>query len=113
MIWSFALFVPICACYCLIYFPNVWAETEKTPGQVRTSYGRKKTSQDKLEGYFMSSMGLGKNSPVILTLGKENYEALIDRHGQWVRWRVATKCPCATKGSPDIHCRICGGRGYT
>lgn len=57
--------------------------------------------------------GLGKNSPVVLTLGKENYEALIDRHGQWVRWRVATKCPCATKGSPDIHCRICGGRGFT
>lgn len=61
----------------------------------------------------MGTTGLGKNSPVILTLGKENYEALIDRHGQWVRWRVATKCPCATKGSPDIHCRICGGRGYT
>lgn len=56
--------------------------------------------------------GLGRNSPVVLSLGKENYEALIDRHGQWVRWRVSTKCPCAKKGSPDIHCDKCGGRGY-
>ena len=29
-----------------------------------------------------------------------------------MRWRVATKCPCATKGSPNIHCHICGGRGF-
>lgn len=57
--------------------------------------------------------GLGRNSPVQLSLGRENYEALIERHGQWVRWRTATKCPCATKGSPDIHCRKCGGRGFT
>lgn len=59
--------------------------------------------------------GLGRNSPVQLTLGKDNYEALIDRHGQWIRWRVAEKCSCV-KGitmQPDIHCKICGGRGYT
>ena len=59
--------------------------------------------------------GLGRNSPVVLSLGKDNYEALIERHGQWLRWRVAEKCSCV-KGStmqPDIHCRFCGGRGYT
>ena len=59
--------------------------------------------------------GLGRNSPIVLTLGKDNYEALIERHGQWLRWRVAEKCSCV-KGStmqPDIHCRFCGGRGYT
>ena len=59
--------------------------------------------------------GLGINSPVQLRLGKENYEALIIRHGQWVRWRVAKKCPCV-KGSsmqPDIHCNKCGGLGVT
>ena len=57
--------------------------------------------------------GLGKNSPVVLTLGRANYEALIDRHGQWIRWRQAKKCPCVSYPSmhPDIHCKLCGGRG--
>ena len=59
--------------------------------------------------------GLGKNSPVQLNLGKENYEALISRHGQWVRWRVASKCPCVRSDTqqPDIHCEKCGGTGIT
>lgn len=59
-------------------------------------------------------VGLGKNSAVVLSLGKENYEALITRHGQWVRWRVATKCSCVDKYtfSPNIHCTKCGGRGW-
>ena len=59
--------------------------------------------------------GLGRNSPVQLTLGKENYEALIERHGQWVRWRVASKCPCVKPSTqqPDIHCKKCGGLGIT
>ena len=59
--------------------------------------------------------GLSRNSPVQLELGKENYEALIERHGQWVRWRTAAKCPCAKGNSmqPDIHCRKCGGLGIT
>lgn len=57
--------------------------------------------------------GLGKNSPVILSLGKSNYEAMIDRHGQWVRWRRARKCPCLTESDqPHIHCGKCGGTGY-
>lgn len=57
--------------------------------------------------------GLSKNSPVQLELGRENYEALIERHGQWVRWRVASKCPCikANTQQPDIHCKKCGGLG--
>lgn len=59
--------------------------------------------------------GLGKDSPVQLELGKENYEALISRHGQWVRWRVASKCPCVKPNSqqPDINCPKCGGLGVT
>ena len=58
--------------------------------------------------------GLGKNSPLVLSLGKENYEALIDRHGQWVRWRVARKCPCvnALSMQPDLKCKKCNGLGY-
>lgn len=56
--------------------------------------------------------GLGKNSPITLSLGKESYEAMIERHGQYVRWRIAKKCPCATStGQPDIHCNMCGGAG--
>jgi len=57
--------------------------------------------------------GLGKNTPVVLAFGKENYEALIQRHGQWIRWRTATKCPCVLQetGEADIHCERCGGRG--
>lgn len=57
--------------------------------------------------------GLGKNSAVVLSLGRENYEALIERHGQRVRWRVAHKCPCSDtrNGQPDIHCPRCAGLG--
>lgn len=59
-------------------------------------------------------VGLGKNSPVVLSLGKDNYEALIQRHGQWLRWRTAKKCSCVSGAtlSPDIHCKACGGRGW-
>jgi hypothetical protein len=55
--------------------------------------------------------GLGKHSPIVLSLGKGNYEAMIERHGQWVRWRTAKKCPCITDNHPDIHCPKCGGIG--
>lgn len=60
-------------------------------------------------------VGLQRGSPVQLTLSKDNYVALIERHGQWIRWRVASKCSCVQNGSmqPDIHCKICAGRGYT
>ena len=59
--------------------------------------------------------GLGRNSPVQLSLGKDNYEALIERHGQWIRWRIAEKCSCVkgTTMQPDIHCPYCAGRGFT
>lgn len=58
--------------------------------------------------------GLGENSPVVLSLGRGNYEALIKRHGQWVRWRTSSMCPCVEKNTqqPDPHCEKCGGRGY-
>ena len=60
-------------------------------------------------------VGLNRNSPVRLQLSKDNYVALIERHGQWIRWRIASKCACVKYGSmqPDIRCKICGGRGYT
>jgi hypothetical protein len=57
--------------------------------------------------------GLGKNSPVVLSLGKSNFEALIERHGQFVRWRVSRKCACVNDMSnqPDVRCPKCGGSG--
>ena len=57
--------------------------------------------------------GLGFDSPVKLKLGKENYEALIERHGQYVRWRTSIKCACVTGdgNQPDIRCPTCGGTG--
>jgi len=57
--------------------------------------------------------GLGKNSPIVLTQSRSNFEALIGRHGQYVRWRTARKCPCIRADSvqPDIHCGKCGGSG--
>jgi hypothetical protein len=56
--------------------------------------------------------GLGKNSPVTLSQSRANFEALILRHGQYVRWRVAKKCTCVTtENNPDIHCEKCGGSG--
>ncbi|MDR0507763.1 MAG: hypothetical protein LBH32_13250 [Dysgonamonadaceae bacterium] len=37
---------------------------------------------------------------------------MIDRHGQYIRWLIAKKCPCATtENEPDIHCEKCGGSG--
>ena len=61
----------------------------------------------------MSGYGLGKNSPVILSQSRSNFEALIDRHGQYVRWRIARKCTCflGETEQPDNHCEKCGGSG--
>ncbi|MCQ2577549.1 MAG: hypothetical protein MJ176_03345 [Treponema sp.] len=63
----------------------------------------------------MGLQGLGENSPVQLSLSRENYEALIGRHGQFVRWRQAQKCTCIDKNTfaPNIRCSKCGGRGFT
>ncbi|MDR1505792.1 MAG: hypothetical protein LBI67_01680 [Treponema sp.] len=61
----------------------------------------------------MSGYGLGKNSPVILSQSRQNFDALIQRHGQYVRWRTARKCTCVREetGQPDVHCEKCGMSG--
>jgi hypothetical protein len=56
--------------------------------------------------------GLGKHSPIVLSQSRVNFEAMLERHGQWLRWRVARKCPCVTANNrADIHCPKCGGSG--
>ncbi len=56
--------------------------------------------------------GLGKNSPIILSQSRVNFEALIERHGQFLRWRIAKKCPCVTtENTVNIRCEKCGGSG--
>lgn len=59
------------------------------------------------------AQGLGKNAAVKLQLTRQNYEALILRHGQWVRWRVGEKCTCLlNSGRVDPSCNKCGGDGW-
>jgi hypothetical protein len=56
--------------------------------------------------------GLGKHSPVTLSQSRSNLEALIERHSQYVRWRIAKKCTCVTtENEPNVHCEKCGGSG--
>jgi hypothetical protein len=58
-------------------------------------------------------LGLGKNSPTQIKSSPSNYEGLIERHGQWVRWTVARKCICVTANNrPDPRCTRCRGLGY-
>ena len=59
-------------------------------------------------------VGLGENSPIVLSLGRSNYEAMIQRHGQFIRWRIANKCTCINRDTfqPNIRCKKCGGRGF-
>lgn len=62
----------------------------------------------------MAVFGLTENSPIKLKLTRENYEALISRHGQYVRWLIAEKCPCmGTNGKTNENCPLCKGKGYT
>jgi hypothetical protein len=45
-------------------------------------------------------------------MGKSNFEALVDRHGQNVLWRMAKKCTCVTANNrADLDCPKCKGRG--
>lgn len=58
------------------------------------------------------AIGLSKNSPIQLTLTRDNYESLISRHGQWVRWVQGIRCPCVLgSGRADPTCSRCAGDG--
>lgn len=59
------------------------------------------------------TIGLGRNSPIPLEGEPKKYEGLIVRHGQWVRWASARKCPCVlSTNRPDPRCPKCRGTGW-
>ena len=60
------------------------------------------------------AQGLGKNSAITLQLTRENYEALVLRHGQWIKWLKGEKCTCILKtGRVDPSCTNCKGDGWS
>lgn len=62
----------------------------------------------------MPGIGLGENTPIKLQLTRENFNALIGRHAQPIRWLVSEKCPCVKDNQKvDENCSYCGGKGVT
>lgn len=56
--------------------------------------------------------GLTPNSPIQLQLSRENFNAMIGRHGQYIRWMSSQKCPCIKDNRKvDAGCTICHGSG--
>jgi hypothetical protein len=70
--------------------------------------------QYNVRGFLMAiTTGLGRNSPIVIESNPQNFEGLIIRHGQWVRWSVAHKCGCAdSHNQPDPACTLCKGVGW-
>ncbi len=67
-----------------------------------------------MQGGCLMPVGLGPNSPITLQLTRENFNALIGRHSQPVRWLVAENCPCVTSNLKiDENCVLCSGKGVT
>jgi hypothetical protein len=58
------------------------------------------------------AVGLGENTPIKLNLERENFNALISRHSQPIRWLSSEKCPCIKDNQkPDAQCSLCRGKG--
>lgn len=58
--------------------------------------------------------GLSENSPVKLSFERENFNALIGRHSQPIRWLNSEMCPCAGDNLlVDENCPICNGNEVT
>lgn len=59
-------------------------------------------------------IGLGEITPIKLQLTRENFNALIGRHSQPIRWLVSEKCPCIQDNQKvDENCALCQGKGVT
>jgi len=58
--------------------------------------------------------GLGENTPINIKLTRENFNALIGRHGQQIRWLTSEKCPCIGDNQKvDENCTLCKGKGVS
>jgi len=58
----------------------------------------------------MANAGLGEITPVKLQLSRENFNALIGRHSQPIRWLISEKCPCVQNNlKVDENCPLCKG----
>jgi len=58
--------------------------------------------------------GLGENTPINIKLTRENFNALIGRHGQQIRWLTSEKCPCIGDNQKvDESCTLCKGKGVS
>jgi len=58
--------------------------------------------------------GLGENTPIVLKFTRDNFNAMIGRHGQFVRWLSSNKCPCVGKNKrADENCEFCKGKGIS
>jgi hypothetical protein len=61
----------------------------------------------------MGVFGLGENTPIKLSLTRENFNALISRHAQPLRWIRTEKCPCVENNlKVDENCPLCKGSGF-
>ncbi len=62
----------------------------------------------------MARIGLGEITPIKLQLSRENFNALIGRHSQPIRWLTSEKCPCILDNQKvDENCVLCKGKGVT
>lgn len=60
------------------------------------------------------AVGLGENSPIVLQLTRDNFNGIIKRHGQYVRWLKTEKCPCVGANQRvNENCLFCKGKGVT
>lgn len=58
--------------------------------------------------------GLGEITPIKLQLNRANFNALISRHSQPIRWLQSEKCPCIGDNQKvDENCPFCNGIGET
>ena len=56
--------------------------------------------------------GIGEISPIKIKLTRENFNALIGRHAQPIRWLSTDKCSCIGDNQRvDESCTICKGKG--
>lgn len=61
------------------------------------------------------NLNIGQQQALVVYGNPESFKKLIASHGQLCKVKQAIACPCVPQnhGSPDMHCTICTGNGYT